>query len=108
MTDKIVVLCTCASEDEALAIARQLVEKRLAACVNLVRGVRSIYRWQGNVEDSEEVLLVIKSRRPLFDALRKAVAAAHSYQVPEIIALPVIDGAPSYLDWIDAETSPPA
>jgi len=106
MTDKIVVLCTCSSEEEALAIARQLVDKRLAACVNLVQPVRSIYRWQGKVEDAAEALLIIKSRRPLFEELSKAIAAAHSYQVPEIIALPIIDGASSYLDWVDAETRP--
>ncbi len=106
MTDKIAILCTCSSDEEGLKIARLLVEKRLAACVNIIQPVRSIYRWQGKVEDAPEVLLVIKSRRPLFEELRKAIATAHSYQVPEIIALPIIDGAPSYLDWIDAETAP--
>ena len=106
MTDKIVVLSTCGSADEAERIARRLVEERLAACVSVVPGVRSHYRWQGAVESSDEWLLVIKSTRERFDALRTVLAAAHSYEVPEIIALPVVDGAASYLDWIDGSLRP--
>lgn len=103
MTDKIVVLTTCASAEEGEKIARALVEQRLAACVNVVAGVRSFYRWKGVVEDSSEWLLLIKSRRDLFAQLRAALESAHSYEVPEIVALPIIDGSPAYLNWLDAE-----
>lgn len=103
MTDKIVVLSTCASTEEAERIARQLVQTRLAACVNVLPAMRSIYRWNGVVEDAEEVLLVIKSSRPLFDELRSEITRLHSYQTPEVIALPVVDGAEPYLNWLGHE-----
>ncbi|MBI5083742.1 MAG: divalent-cation tolerance protein CutA [Acidobacteria bacterium] len=103
MTDKIVVLSTCASAEEAGRIARHLIDSRVAACVSITPGVRSVYRWQGVVEDSEEVALTIKSRRDLFDALCQELRKVHSYEVPEILALPVVDGAQSYLDWLDRE-----
>jgi periplasmic divalent cation tolerance protein len=106
MTDKIVVLSTCASEEEADRIARLLVEGRVAACVNIVPGVRSVYRWQGAVESSGEWLLAIKSTRERFDALRTAIEKSHSYEVPEIVALPVVDGAANYLNWIDGSLRP--
>jgi periplasmic divalent cation tolerance protein len=101
MTDKIVILSTCSSEEEGERIARALVEARLAACVNIVPRVRSFYRWQGAVEDAAESLLVIKSSRRLFAGLRAALEKAHSYEVPEVVALPVVDGAPNYLHWLD-------
>jgi len=104
MTDRIVVLSACATEREAETIARYLVEKRLAACVNLIPHVRSIYRWEGRVEDAKETMLVIKSTRGLFAELARELSAMHSYQVPEVIALPVVDGAEPYLDWIGRET----
>src|SRR5580658_2168369 len=100
MTDKIVVLSTCASPEEAERIARALVEKRLAACVNVLPAVRSIYRWKDAIEDQQETLLVIKSSRGLFDALRAQIEKMHSYEVPEIIALPMVDGAEAYLEWM--------
>jgi periplasmic divalent cation tolerance protein len=103
MTDKIVVLCTCASTDEASRIAGELIGQHLAACVNLLPAMRSIYHWKGAVEDGEETLMIIKSARPLFDRLRTAIVRLHSYDVPEIIALPIVDGAPSYLAWMDKE-----
>ena len=103
MTDKIVVLNTCATREEAERIARRLVELRLAACVNLIGGVRSVYHWQGKVDESEEVLLVIKSNRGLFPQLREALAREHSYEVPEVVALPVVDGSEAYLAWLDRE-----
>ena len=103
MTDKIVVLCTCASADEARRIAGELIGQHLAACVNLLPAVRSIYHWKGAVEDGEETLMIIKSARPLFDRLRTAIVRLHSYDVPEIIALPIVDGDASYLAWMDKE-----
>ena len=90
-------------------IARSLVERRLAACVQVTPGVRSVYQWQGNVEEEDEVLLVIKSRRDLFKRLRARLREMHSYEIPEVIALSVVDGLPDYLSWIDREVSgPPA
>ncbi|HLM98300.1 MAG TPA: divalent-cation tolerance protein CutA [Bryobacteraceae bacterium] len=103
MTDKIVVFSTASSAEEAEKIARGLVNERLAACVNLVPAIRSIYRWQGKIEDSQEVLLIIKSSRERFDALRTLLEKLHSYEVPEVIAMPVVDGARNYLNWMDGE-----
>jgi len=103
MTEKIVVLSTCGSEEEAARIAKRLVEGHLAACVNLIPRVRSFYRWQGKVEDAAEWLLVIKSSRTRFEALRAVLEAAHSYELPEVLALPVVDGSPNYLAWLTAE-----
>ena len=103
MTDKIVVLNTCASAEEAERLARSLVDDRLAACVTLINPVRSFYRWKGAVADSMEWLLVIKTSRTLFAPLCSAIESAHSYEVPEILALPVIEGSTNYLSWIDNE-----
>jgi len=103
MTDKIVVLSTCSSAEEAERIARSLVEKRLAACVNVTPAVRSIYRWQGQVEDQQEALLIVKSSRALFDDLRAEIERLHSYEVPEVVAIQIVDGAEAYLDWLDRE-----
>ena len=102
MTDKIVVLSTCASEEEAEKLAREVVEQRLAACVNVIPRIQSFYRWQGNLESAGECLLIIKSSRDRFDLLRSALEKAHSYEVPEIIALPVVEGAANYLNWLQA------
>ena len=100
MTDNIVILSTCATAEDAERIARALLEERVAACVNVLPGMRSFYRWQGKLEDASEWLLVIKSSRSLFGALRATLEKAHPYDVPEIIALPIIDGAPGYLQWL--------
>ncbi len=103
MTDKIVVLSTCGSAEDAGKVARGLVEARLAACVNVVTGVRSVYRWKGAVEDAPEWLLIIKSRRDLFEPLKAELQRLHSYEVPEVVAVPIVEGSPNYLDWLDAE-----
>jgi periplasmic divalent cation tolerance protein len=103
MTDKIVVLSTCDSEEQAKTLARHLVEHRLAACVNILPGVQSVYRWKDQIEESAEWLLVIKTRRDRFDALREALVKMHTYEVPEVIALPVVDGWEPYLAWLDRE-----
>ena len=109
MTDKIVVLSTCSSEEEAVRVARALVEAQLAVCVNIVPRIRSIYRWKDAVEDASEWLLLIKTRRELFQALAAKLRTVHSYEVPEAVALPIVDGLPEYLEWIDRESlqSPP-
>ena len=103
MTDKIVVFSACSTAEEAYSIARKLVEARLAGCVNVIPGVRSFYRWKGAVEESEECMLVIKSSRAQFEPLRIALEKAHSYEVPEVVALQVVAGAPNYLNWLDSE-----
>jgi periplasmic divalent cation tolerance protein len=103
MTDKIVVLSTCGSSEEAQRLAHGLVEKRLAACVNIVPGVRSVYHWKDAIEEEEEVLLVIKTSRPLLDELRSEIERLHSYEVPEVIALQVVDGSEAYLAWLGRE-----
>jgi periplasmic divalent cation tolerance protein len=103
MTDKIVVLSTCSSAEEAERLARALVESRVAACVNVVPAVRSFYRWKGAVENESEHLLIIKSSRVLFDGLRLELEKAHSYEIPELIAIPIVDGALNYLNWLDTE-----
>ena len=103
MTDKIVILTTCGSVEEAERIARALVDGRWAACVNVLPGVRSFYRWKGAIEDSTEVLLLIKSSRSLFAALRSELERWHSYELPEVIALPVVEGSGGYLAWLEKE-----
>ena len=108
MTDKILVLTTCATVEEAEAVSRHLIDARLVACVNITSGVRSLYRWQSRVEDNTEVMLVMKSRRDLFGALKSELRKVHSYEIPEIIALPVIDGNDEYLGWVDEELAPKA
>jgi periplasmic divalent cation tolerance protein len=101
----VVVLCNCSSAEEAQRIARLLVEKRLAACVNIIPAIRSIYRWQGAVEEATEHMMVIKTRAERYEALQEEIRELHSYSVPEIIALPIEHGSASYLDWIDQETT---
>ena len=103
MTDYIVVYVT-APEDEAVNLAKTLVEERLVACVNIVPGLRSIYWWQGKVEDGPEVLCIMKTRGNLFESLRDRVRELHSYEVEEIIALPILAGNLPYLDWIKENT----
>jgi periplasmic divalent cation tolerance protein len=104
LSDFIVVFVTCGSEEEALKIARALVEERLAACANIVSPLRSIYRWEGKIWDEKEWLLIIKTQQSTFEDLSKRVKALHSYSVPEIIALPIVEGSPAYLNWIEENT----
>jgi periplasmic divalent cation tolerance protein len=102
-----VALATAPDWDTAARIARALVEERLAACANLVPGVRSIYRWQGRVEDAAEVLLVLKTRADRVDALGVRLRALHPYELPELVALPAAGGIADYLDWVVGEASAP-
>lgn len=97
----IIVFCNCGSEAEAEGIAKSLVERRLAACVNIVQGVQSLYRWQGKLTSSVEWMLTAKTTLTRFEEVREAIEASHSYQVPEIIALPIFTGSSAYLNWID-------
>lgn len=101
MTEHVVVLCTVPDEDTAVDIARAVVRRRLAACANIVGGVRSIYRWKDKIEDGQERLLILKTRHDQFEALRDAVVEMHPYEAPELLALPVLAGNPAYLSWID-------
>jgi periplasmic divalent cation tolerance protein len=100
----IVVYVTAPGEEEAAKIARALVGERLAACANIIRDIRSIYRWEGKMEDDREVLMVIKTREELFDALSRRVKELHSYTVPEVIALPILKGSEGYIKWLEEET----
>lgn len=104
MGDTLVVLCTCPDEETGRRIAAALVEEHLAACVNRMPGVRSTYRWQGQTADEPEVLLVIKTVTSRYAALELRLKALHPYNVPEIIALPVVAGSAQYLAWVAAET----
>jgi len=104
VTDEIVVFITVPNEEMAVAIARALIETRLAACANLIKGVRSIYSWQGNIEDDTEVLMIVKTRKKLFDKLKLKVKELHSYEVPEVIAFPIIAGLDDYLKWLRNST----
>jgi len=98
--EPIVVFVTCGSEEEAVKISNALVEERLAACVNLISPVRSIYRWEEKICDEKEWLLIIKTQRKRFQEIETRVKSLHSYSVPEIISLPIIAGSSSYLDWL--------
>ena len=104
MSKPIVVLVTCGSEEEAIKIANALVEEHLAACVNFVSPIRSIYRWEGKIWDEKEWLLVIKTQKQRFGEVEKKVKSLHSYSVPEIISLPIVEGASSYLNWLEEMT----
>ena len=104
--DAIIVLITVPTQDVGTAIAQALVEERLAACVNLVPGITSWFRWEGKVQAEPEVLLLVKSGRGLFEALAARVRSLNPYTVPEIIALPIVAGDQSYLSWIKDSTSP--
>jgi periplasmic divalent cation tolerance protein len=101
VSEHVVVLCTVPDDEVAGELARALVKRRLAACVNVIGGVRSTYRWQNKIESSEERLLVIKTRADRFDALRDAVVELHPCEVPELLAMPVTAGNPAYLNWLD-------
>ena len=102
MTGAVVALSTVASAEDAERIARSLVEKGVAACVNVVPGVVSFYRWKGKLERDGEVLLVIKTTGERFEDLKAALLAEHPYELPELVALPIADGHQPYLDWLYA------
>jgi periplasmic divalent cation tolerance protein len=100
----IAVLITAPTKEEAESLAGMMVREKLAACCNILPGITSIYEWEGKLEKSGECLIIAKTRADLFDALSKAVSEAHSYEVPEIIAVPIADGYKPYIDWLLANT----
>jgi periplasmic divalent cation tolerance protein len=104
MGDEIVVLITASTRDEAGKIGKALVDEHLAACVNIVPEVRSLFFWEGRTQDETETLLIVKSRLVLMDRLLERVKLLHSYTVPEVIALPIVAGSRDYLDWLKAST----
>ncbi len=104
-TDAITVLTTVASADEAVALVRALLERRLVACGTLVPGARSLYRWEGKIADEQEVLVILKTRASRLESLRTAFGELHPYKVPELLALPVTAGDDRYLAWINKETA---
>ena len=95
---------TCDSADIASSIAETLVSKKLAACVNMVKNIESVYQWQGKIEHTKEILLIIKTRQSLFSQLEQAIKELHNYELPEIIAVPVDTGETNYLNWIQSAT----
>lgn len=102
-----VVLVTAGNEEQAATIAYALVEERLAACVNIVSAIRSIYRWRDEIQSDPEVLMIVKTRASLVAKIEARVKQLHSYEVPEVIALPIVAGAKPYLDWLLASTKTP-
>jgi periplasmic divalent cation tolerance protein len=95
------ILCTCPDRGTSEKIAKRLVEGRMAACVNIMPGLTSIYTWQDRIETAEEHLLLIKSTKERYPAIEQAIRELHPYELPEIIALPIVQGLPDYLNWID-------
>jgi len=102
---EIVIFITAANKKEAKKIAQQLVKSKLVACVNIIEGIKSLFRWKGKVDLAKEVLLVVKSRKEKLAKIIKLVKSLHSYEVPEIIALPIVGGYKPYLNWINDSTS---
>ena len=102
--DYIIVFNTCDSTEVASSIAEILVSKKLAACVNIVNGIKSVYQWQGKIEHGEEILLIIKTRQSLFPQLERVIQERHNYELPEIIAVPICSGEKKYLNWIQSAT----
>jgi len=102
----LIVFITCGTEDEATHISNTLVQKNLIACGNIIPEITSIFRWEGRLNSDEEVLLIAKSRQGVLDELMDEVRELHSYQTPEIIAMPIVGGSKAYLDWVIDETTP--
>jgi periplasmic divalent cation tolerance protein len=105
--DAILIFTNLPDSESALRLAQKLVESRCAACVNVLSGCTSVYHWQGVTETAEEVPVLIKTRSSLYEAVEQAIRAHHPYEVPEIIAVPVTQGLPAYLEWVGAETLAP-
>jgi periplasmic divalent cation tolerance protein len=104
MSEFTVVFCTISSKDEGKKIAKDLVQKKLAACVNIIEGLTSVYEWKNELCIENECLMIIKSRKDIFNELKKEIVSLHPYELPEIISIPVTDGLESYLNWINKNT----
>lgn len=102
--DYMVVFITAPTEDEAAKIGKTLIEEKLAGCVNIIKGIRSVYSWQDKIEDEPEVLMVVKTKKELFTQLEKKVKLLHSYSVPEIIGIKINEGSEDYLNWLKKVT----
>ncbi len=102
----VMVVMTTANREEAVKIVRQLLQERLIACANIVGPVSSLFWWKEKIEEAEEILVFMKSREELFEELSEKVRTLHSYEVPEVLALPIVKGSPSYLEWFDASLKP--
>ena len=100
----LVILVTAVNQEEARKIGKEMVNAKLAACANIIPRIQSIYRWKGKVVKAQEVLIILKSTRPRYRALEKAIKAMHTYETPEIIALPVKEGLDRYIGWLRSET----
>jgi len=107
VTDKVIVYTTCGNATEAEALARDLIDNRLAACVNVIPGLLSYYRWQGKIENDAELMMMIKTSRHLLGEVHATLDRMHSYELPEMIVVPILDGSTSYLDWMDQELRAP-
>lgn len=103
MTDKVLTYTTCSDVRKAEKLATHLLQNRIAACINVLPGVKSFYRWQGKVETDAEVLLMIKTSRDLITEVRRVIEKLHDYDLPELIVVPIVDGSPDYLAWLERE-----
>ncbi|HOT96501.1 MAG TPA: divalent-cation tolerance protein CutA [bacterium] len=104
MESFLLVMTTCASREEAAALADKLLKVRLIACANIIPGVHSLFHWRGKIDQADEAILLVKCRKRVFKDLVEWIQTHHSYEVPEILALPVVDGAKEYLEWLEEET----
>lgn len=107
MSKPVVLLSACSDGAKAQAIAEYLVEQRLAACVNLVSGVKSTYRWEGKIRTADEFLLIIKSQRDQVQSIKQALQDMSGYELPELVAMEIVDGSQHYLDWLTVESRQP-
>lgn len=105
MKDFIVVLITCPSPEEAESLSKKILSERLAACVNIINSVHSLFHWQGKIEADQESLMIVKTRSLLLDQLKTFVQENHPYDVPEVIALPIVGGSDDYMEWMKSETT---
>ncbi len=106
MSEHQLLVTTLSKEEDAVKLARTLVEERVVACVNIVPGVRSFYRWKGAIEDEQELVLLMKTRREAFERVKAAISEHHPYEVPELIALPIEAGSEAYLGWVNENVDP--
>lgn len=102
MSNHIIILCTCPDQNTASTLANRLISENLAACVNILPGMTSIYRWQDRIETAQEHLLLVKTRRDIYQSVEQAIRLNHSYELPEIISVSLENALPEYLEWIDS------